>query len=336
MAEEARAHKVEQEENLRENLRDLLRWLSLIPVVLLFLTMCGHLALTKNDSPAADTRSLLRADYQPWPFIVFRPLNPAIIKEIMQDQGIENSLKQPLVTGSIWLIPTPTKGKSAPLPTSTRAPEVTQDLIPTAPLLSTNTAIPIANPTPTRTPLPTPTQTATLTRVPVPTATKPVVYVPSATPKPRHTKRTSTPTATSTGTPTFALTQTTGPTDTPTPTFTLGPGPSPTYTPTATATDPGNRLRILPIQEGAPVRNPDGSCTATWGYLNPNSYTVVIPVNDKPGSRLNRFFPYPADRGQPTTFLPGRQRGVFITTWNSGKRLVWVMDRHFDTAGWCW
>ncbi len=351
MAEHARAHKVEQEENLRENLRDLIRWLSLIPVVLLFLTVCGQLALTKPKSPAADTRSLLQADYQPWPFIVFRPVNPAIVQEIMQDQGPENRLEQPVVTGSIWLIPTPTKGKVAFIPTSTREPEVTQDRTPTEPPPPTNTATLPAIPTSTKTLSHTPTYTATLTRVPIPTATKPVVFVPSSTPKPRHPKRTSSPTATSTGGPTFTLTQTTSPTGTPTPTYTLGPSPThtptvpapiATFTPTSspaitpTDNDPGHRLRIIPIQEGAAVRNPDGSCTATWGYQNPNSFTVIIPVNGDLGSPLNRFFPSPADRGQPSTFLPGRQKGAFTTTWSSGRRLIWVLDRHFDVAGWCW
>ncbi len=356
MAEHARAHKVEQEENLRENLRDLIRWLSLIPVVLLFLTVCGQLALTKPKSPAADTRSLLQADYQPWPFIVFRPVNPAIVQEIMQDQGPENRLEQPVATGSIWPIPTPTKGKVASIPTSTREPEVTQDRTPTEPPPPTNTATPPAIPTSTKTLSHTPTYTATLTRVPIPTATKPVVFVPSSTPKPRHPKRTSSPTATSTGGPTFTLTQTTSPTGTPTPTYTLGPSPthtptvpapiatftptsSPAITPTDTATDPGSPLKVVPVLEGAPDRNPDGSCTATWGYDNPNPFTVIIPVDLTPGSPHNRFSPPPADRGQPGTFLPGRHTHIFTTTWGSGGSggdIKWILDGNTDTAAWCW
>ena len=59
-----------------------------IGVPLLFLG-CGQAALllpASLTSARPDTRSQLRAEYGPWPFIVVAPLDPRIIDEIREDQ----------------------------------------------------------------------------------------------------------------------------------------------------------------------------------------------------------------------------------------------------------
>jgi hypothetical protein len=68
---------------------------------------------------------------------------------------------------------------------------------------------------------------------------------------------------------------------------------------------PGERLaRITPIYEGwAPNR--DGTFTLSFGYLNRTNETIEVPLGPD-----NFFQPAPADRGQPTRFLPGRQQDV--------------------------
>lgn len=50
------------------------------------------------------------------------------------------------------------------------------------------------------------------------------------------------------------------------------------------------------------VRNADGSLTLAFGYYNVNRVAVTVTGGD------NAFLPGAADRGQPTVFLPGRQR----------------------------
>lgn len=50
----------------------------------------------------------------------------------------------------------------------------------------------------------------------------------------------------------------------------------------------------------------DGSYELVFGYMNRNADEVEIPLG-----ATNQVEPAPADRGQPTTFLPGRQRNAF-------------------------
>ncbi len=63
---------------------------------------------------------------------------------------------------------------------------------------------------------------------------------------------------------------------------------------------------VSPIFEGW-FKAPDGSTWVSFGYYNRNTEEVVsVPVGP-----ANRVEPGPADQGQPTRFLPGRQHGVF-------------------------
>ena len=61
----APASKSREKEEREETLRDLLRWLLLIPLVLLLLFGCGTLGMFGLRTAQADTRSELDADYSP-------------------------------------------------------------------------------------------------------------------------------------------------------------------------------------------------------------------------------------------------------------------------------
>ncbi len=71
----------------------------------------------------------------------------------------------------------------------------------------------------------------------------------------------------------------------------------------------GGQQNVIPFMEGW-YANEDGTYTVAFGYLNLNrDVTVMIPVGDD-----NRLDVAEFDGMQPTTFLPGRQRGVFSVT----------------------
>ena len=56
--------------------------------------------------------------------------------------------------------------------------------------------------------------------------------------------------------------------------------------------------------------NDDGTFTLSFGYFNRN-YAQALDI---PVGAANRFEPGPADRGQPTHFLPRRRTGIFTVT----------------------
>jgi hypothetical protein len=57
-------------------------------------------------------------------------------------------------------------------------------------------------------------------------------------------------------------------------------------------------------------QNPDGTFNLMFGYFNRNAKEILdIPIGPN-----NHFDPGPADQGQPTHFLPRRQKGVFTVT----------------------
>ncbi len=63
---------------------------------------------------------------------------------------------------------------------------------------------------------------------------------------------------------------------------------------------------IYPVYEGY-VPNEDGTATLVFGYYSHNAVAVEIPAGE-----ANGFEPGPIDRGQPTTFEPGRQRNTCL------------------------
>ena len=56
--------------------------------------------------------------------------------------------------------------------------------------------------------------------------------------------------------------------------------------------------------------NDDGTFSLSFGYFNRN-YEQALDI---PVGAANRFEPGPADRGQPTHFLPRRQTGLFTVS----------------------
>ena len=73
--------------------------------------------------------------------------------------------------------------------------------------------------------------------------------------------------------------------------------------------------------------NPDGTLSLVFGYFNRNyEEHLDIPVGPD-----NRFEPGPADRGQPTHFLPRRHTGLFAVVVPAdfgSQQLTWTLTAH--------
>ncbi len=83
--------------------------------------------------------------------------------------------------------------------------------------------------------------------------------------------------------------------------------------------------KISPVLECVEAQS-DGTYTAHFGYDNRNDVTVDFAVGSD-----NYFNPAPRDRGQPTSFLPGRQVDVFRVDFD-GSQLVWRLYGKTGTA----
>ena len=70
---------------------------------------------------------------------------------------------------------------------------------------------------------------------------------------------------------------------------------------------PGNR-HLAPFMEGW-YANEDGTFSISFGYLNANSDTIIVPLGPD-----NFIEPAQFDGMQPTVFVPGHQRGLFAVT----------------------
>ena len=70
---------------------------------------------------------------------------------------------------------------------------------------------------------------------------------------------------------------------------------------------PGNR-HLAPFMEGW-YANEDGTFSISFGYLNANSDTMIVPLGPD-----NFIEPAQFDGMQPTVFVPGHQRGLFAVT----------------------
>ena len=70
---------------------------------------------------------------------------------------------------------------------------------------------------------------------------------------------------------------------------------------------PGNR-HLAPFMEGW-YANEDGTFSISFGYLNANSDTMIVPLGPD-----NFIEPAQFDGLQPTVFVPGHQRGLFAVT----------------------
>jgi hypothetical protein len=78
----------------------LLPWLAGVFCIITLIYGSSYLALLwLPPHPEVDMRSQLTADYSPWDFLVFQPVDPAIIEEIRQEQDLPEQL---IIDGSFW------------------------------------------------------------------------------------------------------------------------------------------------------------------------------------------------------------------------------------------
>ena len=86
---------------------------------------------------------------------------------------------------------------------------------------------------------------------------------------------------------------------------------------------------VAPAYEGW-EQNADGSYNLIFGYMNRNwAEELDVPVGEE-----NHFSPGPADRGQPTHFLPRRNRFVFkvrVPADFGDQELVWTLTTNGKT-----
>src|SRR5581483_4181170 len=73
-----------------------------------------------------------------------------------------------------------------------------------------------------------------------------------------------------------------------------------------------------------------GQYNALWGYTNWYFFPDYEPIGGN-----NSFWPYPSNRGQPTTFQTGNRDNVFVTTWNGSGGLTgtWTATARPPTRG---
>jgi choice-of-anchor A domain-containing protein len=72
---------------------------------------------------------------------------------------------------------------------------------------------------------------------------------------------------------------------------------------------------------------PGGVLKAVWGYNNTSNKNQSEPLGT-----YNKFTPNPSNRGQPVSFLPGRQAYVFTTDVPASGNLVWTLGTGTATA----
>ena len=135
-ARAARVPSIQHEGVLRGG-RGLIPWLLVVPAILLLLFGCGSLAMVSPSPTYADTRSMLSADYGPWPFTIFGPVDPDIVREAVLDQQrypdpFVGPVLPTIVPGGFWPTPTPTPSPTPPFPASPRPPPTPPPPPPTA------------------------------------------------------------------------------------------------------------------------------------------------------------------------------------------------------------
>jgi hypothetical protein len=82
---------------------------------------------------------------------------------------------------------------------------------------------------------------------------------------------------------------------------------------------------VLPM-ELCVVKHQNNTATAIFSYLNKNDVPVTIPVGDG-----NKITPGAADRGQPTTFLPGSDVPKFEVLFDVGSSVTFTLGRRSVT-----
>jgi hypothetical protein len=152
---------------------NLLVWLVLPFLLAMTMQVCGWMSLLGTRVLIVeDTRARIQADYSPWPFLSFLPVDPDILADISAETGRSINLNlQEASSQSFW-----GDGTSAPQMTATVEPCPTPESSETPMAGSpspTSTPEGTAAASPTRTPLPSPTGTLppTETETPPPSPT---------------------------------------------------------------------------------------------------------------------------------------------------------------------
>ncbi len=96
---------------------------------------------------------------------------------------------------------------------------------------------------------------------------------------------------------------------------------------------------VAPVFEGW-ERNPDGTFSMVFGYLNRN-YEEVLDIPVGPANSIALGSEVVGDRGQPTHFYPRRQRFLFRVVvpkdWDKQEKVIWTLTSHGQTnyaKGW--
>src|SRR5947207_4509597 len=96
---------------------------------------------------------------------------------------------------------------------------------------------------------------------------------------------------------------------------------------------------VAPAFEGW-ERNPDGTYSMVFGYLNRN-YEEQVDIPIGPENSITMGGEVFGDRGQPTHFYPRRQRFLFRVVvpanWDEKQKVVWTLTSHGRTdqaKGW--
>jgi hypothetical protein len=161
----------------------LLRWLTGAIFIFALLYGTSYLALCwLPPYEGVDMKSRLAADYSAWAFVVFQPVDPAIIEEVRQERGLP---EQMVTDGSFW--PTPAWVPSMEGDTPSSTPPATFGNLPSSPSASeapyTSTSVPTSiTPLPGSTVTPQPTQAANPKKTRKPAN-------PAKTPKPHKTPK---------------------------------------------------------------------------------------------------------------------------------------------------
>jgi hypothetical protein len=196
------------ESEMKDHLKNLMRWIILVPVVMIVLFACGQLALTSARAPSGnDPQTRMRADYRIWDFAEFQPVQSGILDEIFKDRSRYANGAPPslvILPGQVW----PTQYAIATVLVNTPQPS---PLLP-SPSMPAATSMPF-------------TATAGIT----PSATKPVIIVPPSTATEEPPAPTRTPIPANTAVPTAIPTAI--PTDVPTAIPTIVPTQTPASTP---------------------------------------------------------------------------------------------------------
>lgn len=94
-------------------------WLARAIFVFALLYTSSYLALLwLQPNHGVEIGSQLTADYGPWVYLTFQPIDPAIMEEIRQERGLPDQI---IIDGSFW--PTPTSTNAVPSNIETQQPE---------------------------------------------------------------------------------------------------------------------------------------------------------------------------------------------------------------------